>query len=53
MLRYQDPRQDRRLFLGERTYLEFRPFQEIFITQRGKFEEAEVPGFILNLAEGG
>jgi hypothetical protein len=42
-----------KLFLGERIYLEFRPFQEIVITRGGRVEEAGVPEFILKLAEGG
>jgi hypothetical protein len=42
-----------KLFLGERIYLEFRPFQEIVITREGRVEEAGVPEFILKLAEGG
>ncbi len=42
-----------KLFLGERIYLEFRPFQEIVITRGGRVEEAGVPKFILKFAEGG
>ncbi len=42
-----------KLFLGERIYLEFRPFQEIVITRRGNAEEAPVPAFILELSQGG
>ena len=42
-----------KLFLGERVYLEIRPFQEIVITRGGGAEEAGVPEFILELSEGG
>ena len=41
-----------KLFLGERVYLEFRPFQEIVITRGGRAEEAEVPHFILECSQG-
>ena len=41
-----------KLFLGERIYLEFRPFQEIIITQEGGAEEAGVPEFILGFSQG-
>ncbi len=42
-----------KLFLGERVYLEFRPFQEIVITRGGQAEEVGVPEFILELSRGG
>lgn len=41
-----------KLFLGERVYLEFRPFQEIVVTREGRAEEAEVPDFILESSQG-
>jgi hypothetical protein len=40
-------------FLGERIYLEFRPFREIVITRGGTAEETGVPEFILKFAQGG
>jgi hypothetical protein len=42
-----------KLFLGERIYLEFRPFQEIVMTPGGGAEELGVPEFILDLSQGG
>lgn len=41
-----------KLFLGERTYLEFRLFQEVVITREGTAEETGVPEFIIKIAEG-
>lgn len=41
-----------KLFLGEQIYLEFRLFQEMVITRGGRAEEAGVPEFILEFAEG-
>jgi hypothetical protein len=40
-------------FLGERIYLESRPFREIVITRGGTAEETGVPEFILKFAQGG
>jgi hypothetical protein len=42
-----------KLFLGERVYLEFRPFQELVITRGGRAEELGVPEFILELSRSG
>jgi hypothetical protein len=39
-----------KLSLGEKVYLEFRPFQEIVITDDGRAEETRVPQFILELS---
>jgi hypothetical protein len=39
-----------KLSLGEKVYVEFRPFQEIVITDDGRAEEIGVPRFILELS---
>jgi hypothetical protein len=41
-----------KLFLGERVYLEFRPFQQIVITRGGRTVELRVPEFILEYSQG-
>jgi hypothetical protein len=41
-----------KMSIGERVYLEFRPFQEIVITRGGRAEELMVLEFILEHAQG-